>query len=85
MLLISCSLTNSERLFAVASGFDDSRYIDLKFNQFIGNVERSGYLVRADVARIQLEREKWTKTGLHEPDGGKRSGDLAGTPSPPGS
>jgi predicted AAA+ superfamily ATPase len=48
---------NSTEYFAFASGFDGTRYIDLKFNQYVGIVERSGYLVKADVAQKQLKEE----------------------------
>jgi len=49
---------NSTEYFAIASGYDGSRYIDLKFNQFIGMVEKSGYLVKADVALKQITEEE---------------------------
>lgn len=49
---------NSTEYFAIASGYDGSRYIDLKFNQFIGIVERSGYLVKVDAAKKQLADEE---------------------------
>jgi hypothetical protein len=49
---------NSTEYFAIASGFDSTRYIDLKFNRFIGMVERSGYLVKVDVAKKQLDEEE---------------------------
>jgi predicted AAA+ superfamily ATPase len=45
---------NSTEYFAFASGFDGSRYIDLKFNQYIGIIERSGYLVKVAAARKQI-------------------------------
>ncbi len=45
---------NSDQYFAFASGFDGTRYIDLKFNQYVGIVERSGYLVKVVVAKKQL-------------------------------
>ena len=45
---------NSDQYFAFASGFDGTRYIDLKFNQFVGIVERSGYLVKVAVAQKQI-------------------------------
>jgi predicted AAA+ superfamily ATPase len=48
---------NSTEYFAFASGIDGSRYIDLKFNQFIGVVEKSGYLVKVDVAQKQFAEE----------------------------
>jgi hypothetical protein len=45
---------NSTEYFAFASGFDGSRYIDLKFNQYVGIIERSGYLVKVAAARKQI-------------------------------
>ncbi|HHY05947.1 MAG TPA: ATP-binding protein [Clostridia bacterium] len=49
---------NSTEYFALASAFDGTRYIDLKFNQYIGNIERSGYLVKVSVAQKQLTEEE---------------------------
>lgn len=46
---------NSTEYFAYASGFDGTRYIDLKYNQYVGIVERSGYLVKLNVAQNQVE------------------------------
>lgn len=48
---------NSTEYFAFASGFDGTRYIDLKFNQYVGIVERSGYLVKVDIAQKQIKEE----------------------------
>lgn len=48
----------STEYFAFASGFDGLRYIDLKFNQYIGSVERSGYLVKVSVAGQQITEEE---------------------------
>jgi len=50
---IRTGLTSSE-YFAFASGIDGSRYIDLKFNQHVGDVERSGYLVKVSAAKKQI-------------------------------
>jgi predicted AAA+ superfamily ATPase len=47
----------STEYFAFASGYDGTRYIDLKFNQYIGIIERSGYLVKVSVAQKQLTEE----------------------------
>ncbi|MDR1841608.1 MAG: DUF499 domain-containing protein [Holophagales bacterium] len=52
---------NSAEYFAIASGFDGSRYIDLKFNQYVGVIEKSGYLVKASVAQKQLAEEEAKK------------------------
>lgn len=48
---------NSSEYFAFASGIDGARYIDLKFNQYVGIVERSGYLVKVGAAQKQLAEE----------------------------
>jgi len=49
---------NSIEYFAFASGFDGTRYIDLKFNQYVGIVERSGYLVKVSIAKKQIDEEE---------------------------
>jgi predicted AAA+ superfamily ATPase len=49
---------NSMEYFAFASGFDGTRYIDLKYNQYMGIVERSGYLVKVSVAQKQFAEEE---------------------------
>jgi len=48
---------NSPEYFAFASSFDGTRYIDLKFNQYIGFIEKSGYLVKVEVAQKQFAEE----------------------------
>jgi len=48
---------NSTEYFAFASGFDGTRYIDLKLNQYVGFIEKSGYLVKIDVAQKQMAEE----------------------------
>ncbi|MDR2175946.1 MAG: hypothetical protein LBO82_08455 [Synergistaceae bacterium] len=49
---------NSAEYFAFASAFDGSRYIDLKFNQSVGAVEHSGYLVKVSAAQKQIADEE---------------------------
>ena len=49
---------NSTEYFAYASGFDGTRYIDLKFNQYVGIIEPSGLLVKVSVAQKQLSEEE---------------------------
>lgn len=49
---------NSKEYFAYAAGICDEKYTDLKFNQFVGFVDRSGYVVKKQVAIAQIEREK---------------------------
>jgi hypothetical protein len=49
---------NSTEYFAFASGYDGTRYIDLKFNQYVGIIEKSGYLVKVSVAQKQLAEEE---------------------------
>ncbi|MCL2878427.1 MAG: DUF499 domain-containing protein, partial [Acidobacteria bacterium] len=45
---------NSTEYFAIASDFDGARYIDLKFNHYVGIIERSSYLVKVEAAQKQL-------------------------------
>ena len=45
---------NSAEFFAYAAGIEDGRYVDLKFNQFVGIVDRSGYLVKVEAAKKQI-------------------------------
>jgi hypothetical protein len=45
---------NSAEFFAYAAGIENGRYVDLKFNQFVGIVDRSGYLVKVDAAKKQI-------------------------------
>ena len=48
---------NSEEFFAYAAGQDGKRYLDLKFNQFVGMIDPNSLLVKVDVARRQLNEE----------------------------
>lgn len=54
---ISSGLVSTE-YFAYASGFDGVRYLDLKFGQTVGMVERSAYLVKVAVAQKQLAEDE---------------------------
>jgi len=49
---------NSKEYFAFASGYDGTRYIDLKFNRSVASIERSGYLVKPSAAQKQLDEEE---------------------------
>lgn len=71
---------NSTEYFFFASGFDGTRYIDLKFNQYISIVDRSGYLVKIGVAQKQIadeEAKRRATTAAQQNDGelGNTSGD----------
>lgn len=48
---------NSDEYFTYASGIDNGRYIDLKYNKAISFVDKTGYLVKLDPARKQLLAE----------------------------
>ena len=48
---------NSSEYFAFAAAFDGTRYIDLKFNQYIDTIEWSGYLVKVAAAEKQMAAE----------------------------
>ena len=45
---------NSQDHFAYAEGLGDGKYIGLKFNQYVGFIDRSGYLVKPLAALKQL-------------------------------
>jgi predicted AAA+ superfamily ATPase len=65
---------NSTEYFAFASAFDGSRYIDLKFNQSVGIVEHSGYLVKVSVAQKQIiDEERWRAESVQEASGSDRT------------
>jgi hypothetical protein len=49
---------NSTEYFAFAAGFDGTRYIDLKINQYVGIIEKSGCLVKVSVAQKQFDEEE---------------------------
>ncbi len=70
---------NSPEFFAYAAGFDGMRYIDLKFNQFVGSIDCMAYLVKVPVAKEQLEREKIAKETVNggEPTAAYISGEPA--------
>lgn len=44
----------STEYFALAAGVTDSRYLDLKYNQYVGQVDRSNYLVKLVAALKQI-------------------------------
>lgn len=48
---------NAAEYYAFASGFDGERYMGLRLDQYVDVIEHSGYLVKLDVARRQLEAE----------------------------
>ena len=54
---ISTGLTSTE-YFAYATGYDGTRYLDLKIGQSVGMVERSAYLVKISVAQKQLAEDE---------------------------
>ncbi|MBT9174251.1 MAG: hypothetical protein DDT21_02663 [Syntrophomonadaceae bacterium] len=69
---------NSAEYFAYAAGFDGARYIDLKFNQHVGIVDRSGYLVKTSVAQKQIaEAQPQSQPGMPAESG---SGGFPPTP-----
>ncbi len=75
---------NSTEYFAIASGLDGERYIDLKFNQYIGSVEKSGYLVKVEVAQKQFAEEA-AKRQAEADAAAARQSQSASTPTNDGS
>ena len=69
---------NSDEYFAFAAGFDGNRYVDLKAIPYTGTIDRSGYLVKMDVAKKQLAEEAAKKQA---PEGSQASTDSIGAGS----
>ena len=49
---------NSTEYFAIAAGRNDERFIDLKYNQYVGIIANSDYLVKIVVALKQIAEAK---------------------------
>lgn len=49
---------NSEDFFAYAEGYDGTKYIGLKYNQYVGFIDPSGYIVKQIAALKQLAADK---------------------------
>jgi predicted AAA+ superfamily ATPase len=61
----------SSEYFAVAGGYSNNRYIDLKFNQQSVSLNRSDYLVKKDIALKQLNTQIPSDTpDISRPEGG---------------
>ena len=74
-----------EEYFAYADGVLDGKYVGLKYNQPVGIVDRSGYIVALSAALKQLVAEKPPATNVEPPvppvnDG---AGDVPPPPVPP--
>ena len=49
---------NSDQYFALAAGFDSTRYIDLMFSRSVSYVDKSALLVKMSVAQTQIAAEE---------------------------
>ena len=49
---------NSDQYFALAAGFDGTRYIDRMFNRSVSHVDKSALLVKMSVAQTQIAAEE---------------------------
>lgn len=79
---------NSTEYFALAGGFVNDKYIDLKYNQYVGNIDSSAYLVKLVVALKQMAEQTSQPGGAggtfvyNTPDNGNPGGVQEGdTPS----
>lgn len=61
---------NSEEYFSYADGISDGRYIALKYNQYVGLIDRSGYLVKQVAALKQLAARTPSTLNPHTDEGG---------------
>ena len=58
---------NSTEYFALAAGKNETRYIDLKYNQQVSYVDRSAYLVHLETALKQIFAEQKQEQMTQEP------------------
>lgn len=60
---------NSDDYFAYADGFNEGKYLALKYNQYVGLIDRSGYLVKQVAALKQKAAEAQEKPTATTPGG----------------
>lgn len=60
---------NSDDYFAYADGFTEGKYLALKYNQYVGLIDRSGYLVKQVAALKQKAAEAQEKPTATTPGG----------------
>jgi predicted AAA+ superfamily ATPase len=53
---------NSPEYFALAEGVSDGRYLGLRFNQYVGVINRHCLLVKVAIAKTQIEQEANERT-----------------------
>lgn len=71
---------NSSEYFGLASAIGEDRFIDLKYNQYVGIIERSAHLVKTTAAQKQIEAERAAQPAP-QPDATKTSSVDGGTSS----
>ena len=80
---------NSDQYFALAAGFDGTRYIDLMFNRSVSHVDKSALLVKMSIAQTQIAAEEAKRQAEMDaaasgrdhtvaPYGGNGQGDMTG-------
>lgn len=53
---------NSPEFFALAAAVSDERLIDLKYNQYVGAIDKSNFLIKIAEAKAQIAREQATQS-----------------------
>lgn len=56
---------NSTEYFAIAAGYSEDRFLDLKFNQYVGFIQQSDYLVKKMAALEQIAAEAQNNSKDH--------------------
>lgn len=65
-----CVGVNSSEFFALAAGRSGERFADLKFNQYVGIINKSDYLVKTHAAQKQINAERAVQqTSTESPQG----------------
>lgn len=74
---------NSPEYFAIASAMSESRYIGLKYNQFVGMIDRSDLLVKVAPAQKQIKDEQSRAAETLTTGEGSTPADISGSQSTP--
>ena len=67
----------------MAAGASEGRFLDLKFNQFVGIIERSAYLVKVSAAQKQIVEEQAAQPAPQPQPGSGGSMPVDGVAPPP--
>lgn len=69
---------NSQDYFALADGKDTDRYLGLNYNQYIGSIDKSAFLVKLVIALQQIEEDRREQERLEQERSIQQNGGQSG-------